>query len=120
MVLIKGNKDKFQYLDILKNNLEEFFTMNNLTEPIFQDNDPKHTSKLVQEYLERCNFVTLEWPSQSPDLNPIKHLWAYIKKKLLGFRAKNDQELFAEVERIWYSIKPEVLQNLVLSMKKGF
>ena len=36
-----------------------------------QDNDPKHTSKLVQEYLGNETIELLDWPAQSPDLNPI-------------------------------------------------
>lgn len=31
-----------------------------------QDNDPKHTSKSVQEWLARHEVQTLEWPSNSP------------------------------------------------------
>nr|AAW25703.1 SJCHGC03999 protein [Schistosoma japonicum] len=36
-----------------------------------QDNDPKHRSKSTIEWLQQKKICLLEWPSQSPDLNPI-------------------------------------------------
>ncbi|EIE91993.1 hypothetical protein RO3G_16704 [Rhizopus delemar RA 99-880] len=42
---------------------------------IFQhDNDPKHTTKLVKEYLKEQSYNILEWSAQSPDLNPIENM----------------------------------------------
>ena len=38
------------------------------------DNDPKHTAKATKEWLKKKHIKVLEWPSQSPDRNPIEQI----------------------------------------------
>ncbi len=110
--------DKFQYLNILKTSLKRSIENFNIEAPIFQqDNDPKPTTKLVLGYLESRNFETMSWPPQSPDLSPIENLWGIIQQKLGNYVAKNDDELWAKVKEIWYSITKEECQKLILSMQ---
>jgi transposase len=47
-----------------------------------QNNDPKHTSNKARHWMEDNDIILLDWPPQSPDLNPIEHLWQHIKTEL--------------------------------------
>lgn len=86
---------------------------------IFQhDNDPKHTSKVVQRYLKTKGVNVLPWPAQSPDLNPIENLWAILDTRLKHRKCNNEDELFGVLKAGWEALDPQILKNLVDSMSR--
>lgn len=83
-----------------------------------QDNDPKHTSLTVRSWFQEKSIYKMEWPSQSPDLNPIEHVWARMKSKIQGRIFRNKGELKSERTDLWYKIEPTFLKELVASMPR--
>ena len=84
-----GTMDRFMYKDILENKMIPHSEWNMPLRKMFQhDNDPKHTSKVVKDYLEENGIQFLDWPAQSPDLSPIENLFGIIKRSVSGRRLK--------------------------------
>ncbi|CAD6197621.1 unnamed protein product [Caenorhabditis auriculariae] len=57
-------------------------------------------------------------PSQSPDLNPIEHLWEELERRCANKRAKNCNEKFAQLLSEWNQIPMSTIDTLLNSMQK--
>ncbi|KAL9706439.1 hypothetical protein quinque_009957 [Culex quinquefasciatus] len=85
---------------------------------LVHDNDPKHNSFLVKEWLLYNVKSTLPHPPQSPDLNPIENLWDHLDRKVREHKIRNKEHLKRILKQEWDQIPPEVTQKLAFSMPK--
>ena len=70
--------------------------------------------------MEELRLTMLQWPAQSPDLNPIEHLWSHLKRQLNGWSRQPASmiELWERVEYEWENIPREVVEKLIDSMPR--
>lgn len=120
---IEGRMDGELYRSILDDELQRSIRYYGFSadDIIFQqDNDPKHTSKKVKDWFDEHGMNVLKWPAQSPDLNPIEHLWDHLKRKLGEYETAPSGilELWERIEKEWEAIPACECQKLIESMPR--
>ncbi len=69
-----------------------------------QDLAPAHTAKGTKSWFNDHGVTVLDWPANSPDLNPIENLWSIVKRKMRDTRPNNAEELKAAIKATWASL----------------
>ena len=134
IAFIEGTVNTDVYIALLQDNLVTFIDMiiaDGTTNVVFQqDNTSPHISKKTRAWFDTAmsehNFVKMEWPPNSPDMNPMENLWAHLKtelhrrypdtKTLHGSPDAIRRTLTARLTEVWWDIGEEVQSHLIESM----
>jgi len=121
LVFIEGKMDSGMFISILGTGYASTIEMHGYrSDEVFlqMDNDPKHASRATKNWLFRNGIKTLPWPSCSPDMNIIEHVWNDVNIRLRArpSQPKNIHELKTAVEEEWYATSPASIEALYRSM----
>ncbi len=106
-----GTMNANMYCDILKQSMIPSLQRLGRRAVFQHDNDPKHTSKTLR-------VKVMDWPSMSPDLNPIAHLWGILKLKVEECMVSNIHQIRDVVMKEWKRTPVATCEALVNSMPK--
>ncbi len=119
LCFLKTNITAPVYQDILEHFMLPSDQLFKYVDFIFQqDLAPAHTAKSTKSWLNDHGVDVLDWPADSPDLNPRENLWGIVKRKMRNKRPKNADELKDTVKETWAFIPPQQCHKLITSMPR--
>ncbi|KAJ8895023.1 hypothetical protein PR048_000332 [Dryococelus australis] len=120
LVFVRGSMNTDAYCNILDNEmLPTLWRFYGMDPCYFQDDNARcHVSRTTMQWYADNNVRRLDWPVQSPDLNPIEHLWDELDRQVRARQAlrKSIAQLMEWLQEDWRRIFGDVLQTLIESM----
>ncbi|GFW78692.1 transposable element Tc3 transposase [Trichonephila clavipes] len=82
------------------------------------DNVPCHRAVLIDDFLETENIQRMSWPANSPDSNPIEHVWDMLGRQIvvLSHPPSSVGELKRALQEAWNRLSPQLIHHLITSM----
>ena len=116
LVRLQGKINAKVYKELLLMHVVPVLRSSSSQNPIFmQDNAPCHTAKLVKSFLQEEGVDILDWPAQSPDMNPIENVWKVLGERTMKSNPKNTNDLWTTLQAEWAKITPEECSHLIKS-----
>jgi hypothetical protein len=84
---------------------------------LMEDGAPIHRSKVPDLWRRAHGIRKMQWPPNSPDLNPIENVWKIVKHLLKSHRRPHDkEEMIQQIEVVWNEVCLQQLQALIANM----
>lgn len=84
---------------------------------LMEDGAPVHRCLVSKAWREARSIEKLDWPANSPDLNPIENVWGTMKQSIVAHEKPSTiDQMRITIQSAWDSITTEKLHSLVASM----
>ena len=120
IVFLEGRMNANRYIDLLRQQTNNFEAIAGDSFIFQQDNAPIHTAACVKKWLEENEVPCMPWPPRSPDLNIIENVWGLLAKDVYANRKQFDtkDELRAAIRTSWERIDQGTVKKLFDSIPK--
>ena len=121
LVLFQGNMTATRYTQILDAALVPFVkSVYPEGHRLYQDNDPKHTSRWAQWYFHDAGINWWPTPAESPDINPIELVWGSMKECVRNnYKPRSLEELESSLKHYWQTkLTPDTCQRYIEHIRK--
>jgi transposase len=89
-----------RYIEILQSKLPLVMELHGCV-TFMQDGTPCHTAKNTMTWFRSSHISVLEWPGNSPDINPIENMWEIMKHKVSAKNPSSLDELKRAIKEVW-------------------
>jgi transposase len=108
-----------RYITLLGDRFFKCVHENGIEMTVFQqDNASCHVSKRSKAFFEAQEVQLLDWPANSPDLNPIENVWGILKESVRKRSPRTKEELLVIALEEWAAIPQHVIKKTITSFKK--
>ena len=119
--VMRENMNSERYIQVLESHVYPLaFSLGDPSSEwiLMDDNAPPHRAETTRLYKRSAGIRTLDWPARSPDLNPIEHVWAILKRHVRRHLCPSDglDRLESLIKEEWDRVDQQVIKNLICSM----
>ena len=119
LVPVQGMMNSKKYISIIETKIVPMMHTFAGGVGIFQqDLAPCHTSKVTKKFFHEKKLTVLDWPGNSPDINPIENLWSIVKRRVNKMDCSTKKAMIENVIKVWFGDQEikNLCCNLVESM----
>ena len=116
LVRLQGKVNAGIYKQLVKDHILPVLRNSTKQPSIFtQNNAPCHKAMVVMNFLKAENVTVMDWPPQSPDLNPIENVWKTLGERSKARTPKTTVQLWNVLQEEWNKITQQDINKSISS-----